>query len=66
MRRAHEEGVIEERFTFHDLRAKDGTDAENGELLGHTSQAMFERVYRRKPWSVAPSDLPSAHADADE
>ncbi|KPK51122.1 MAG: hypothetical protein AMS22_11385, partial [Thiotrichales bacterium SG8_50] len=36
--------VIEERFTFHDLRAKSASDHETGEHLGHQSNAMLKRV----------------------
>lgn len=46
--------IIGERFTFHDLRAKAGSDAKNGRLLGHADQRLFERVYRRKAELVAP------------
>lgn len=65
-RQLFEEGVLKDRFTFHDLRAKAGTDAENSELLGHASRAMFERVYRRKPRVVAPAGLPSVDGDEPE
>lgn len=44
-----------QRFTFHDLRAKAGTDAESGEHLGHLDPRTFERVYRRKPKQVNPT-----------
>jgi len=40
---------LEERFTFHDLRAKAGTDGQDWRMLGHTSREMFERVYNRAP-----------------
>lgn len=36
-------------FTFHDLRAKAGTDAEDWRLLGHLDQRTHSRVYDRKP-----------------
>ena len=36
-------------------RAKAGSDAASGEHLGHTSPAMLERVYRRKPKNVRPT-----------
>lgn len=46
------------RFTFHDLRAKSGSDekelAAASERLGHGSQAITRQVYRRKPAIVAP------------
>lgn len=42
-------------FTFHDLRAKAGSDHPDGfKLLAHGSRATFERVYRRKATGVAP------------
>lgn len=47
-----------ERFTFHDLRAKSGSDSETiqaaYERLGHTSQAMTRRVYDRGVRKVKP------------
>jgi hypothetical protein len=46
--------VIEERFKFHDLRAKAGTDGGDGRLLGHFDQRTFQRVYRREPEQVDP------------
>lgn len=55
MNKALAQGVISERFTFHDLRAKAGTDGKNGEHLGHTSQAMLDKVYLRKPKPVNPT-----------
>jgi integrase len=49
-------GAINERFTFHDLRAKAGSDnADNAQkLLGHASAATTKRVYERKPSVVKP------------
>lgn len=55
MTKALAQGVISKRFTFHDLRAKAASDAENGEHLGHTSQAMLDKVYLRKPKPVNPT-----------
>lgn len=46
--------VITERFTFHDLRAKSASDHETGEHLGHQSNAMLKRVYRRLPVRSTP------------
>jgi len=44
-----------ERFTFHDLRAKAGSEADNPtELLGHDDPKTTNRVYRRKPRRVRP------------
>lgn len=40
---------LEERFTFHDLRAKAGSEAEDWRLLGHTDRGTFERIYNRAP-----------------
>ena len=55
MTRALDSGALERRFTFHDLRAKAGSDSATGEHLGHASQAMLNRVYRRKPKLVEPT-----------
>lgn len=50
--------VITERFTFHDLRGKSGTDATSlqdaYERLGHTSISMTRRVYDRGVRKVKP------------
>lgn len=55
MNAAIEQGVIQERFTFHDLRAKAGSDAEDGtRLLGHQSPATTNRIYKRKAEKVKP------------
>ena len=35
------------RFTFHDIRAKSASDHETGEHLGHETEAILKRVYRR-------------------
>lgn len=43
-------------FTFHDLRAKAGSDHPDGfKLLAHGSRATFERIYRRKARGVRPT-----------
>ncbi len=46
-------GVIAERFTFHDLRAKSLSDAKSLEEAqkrgGHSDSKMTQRVYRRLP-----------------
>lgn len=52
MNKAMEDGVITERFHFHDLRAKAVTDMElaggNAQsITGHASRQMIERVYQR-------------------
>ncbi|MBE0434828.1 MAG: tyrosine-type recombinase/integrase [Methylomicrobium sp.] len=56
MNKAIETGAIKDRFTFHDLRAKAGSDAEHNaqELLGHASAATTKKVYLRKPSKVRP------------
>jgi integrase len=43
-----------ERFTFHDLRAKAGTESKDWQLLGHLDQKTHSRVYDRKPRRVTP------------
>lgn len=40
---------LRERFTFHDLRAKAGSEAIDWRMLGHTDRQTFERIYNRKP-----------------
>lgn len=58
MGRALKRGVIKERFTFHDLRAKCVSDNKSIEaamqLAGHTSMAMTRRVYDRGIREVDP------------
>lgn len=58
MKRALKRGVIKERFTFHDLRAKCVSDNPSIEaamqLAGHTSMAMTRRVYDRGTREVGP------------
>lgn len=52
---AMESGAIAERFTFHDLRAKAGSEHQNAtDLLGHQNPATTRRVYQRKPKEVTP------------
>lgn len=52
------EAGLEERFHFHDLRAKSATDTvdlmEASERLGHSSPEITKRVYRRKATRVKP------------
>lgn len=47
------QGVVKERFTEHDLRAKAASDAEDAEqarkMLSHADVKMTNRVYRRLP-----------------
>lgn len=55
MNAAIADGLLTERFTFHDLRAKAGSEAEDGmRLLGHQSPATTRRIYERKPDKVKP------------
>lgn len=44
-----------QRFTFHDLRAKAGTDGDDWQLLGHLDQKTHSRIYDRKPRNVRPA-----------
>ncbi|MDZ7789746.1 MAG: tyrosine-type recombinase/integrase [Xanthomonadales bacterium] len=59
-RKAIREGVIAERFTFHDIRAKSATDADDQghdpqALLGHTTRKQTETYLRsRKSIRVQP------------
>lgn len=58
--RALEKGPLKERFTEHDLRAKVGSDAESleraAQLLAHSDPRMTQRVYRRKPERIKPTN----------
>ena len=58
MVRAQKRGVLQERFTFHDLRAKSVSDTSNiqeaFERAGHTSMAMTRGVYDRGIRPVKP------------
>ena len=54
MGKALKDGVIEERFTFHDIRAKAASDSEDAHLLGHQDQSILNRVYKRKAVRVKP------------
>jgi integrase len=58
MKKALSNGVLKESFTFHDIRAKSASDAENkidaSALLGHTDIRITERVYNRKHKIVKP------------
>ncbi len=56
IRKCHAEGRIAERYTFHDVRAKAGSDAKDGRLLGHMNPAMLARVYERKAKTFAPTN----------
>lgn len=46
-----------DRFTFHDLRAKAGSDSDDGKLLGHADTRTLNRHYRRKPVAVNPIEI---------
>lgn len=49
------DGVIRERFTFHDLRAKAGSEHSDAmRFLGHQSETTTRRIYQRKPDRVKP------------
>jgi integrase len=58
MRRAMKLGLLKERFTFHDLRAKNISDTENLEdamkRAGHMSMSMTRGVYDRGERLVKP------------
>ena len=55
MNKAIEDKLIKERFTFHDLRAKAGSESDNAQdLLGHDDPRTTNRVYRRLPRRVTP------------
>jgi len=61
MRKALREGVIAERFTFHDIRAKSASDHESGEHLGHDDAKTLRRYYLRKPRKVVPVSHKVSH-----
>lgn len=56
MRKAVKAGI--ERFTFHDIRAKNASDSasltEASERLGHSSTALTRKTYYRKAMQVKP------------
>ena len=57
MKAAFEQGVIAERFTDHDLRAKSGSDTNfehASTLLAHLDVRTTKRHYRRKVPVVRP------------
>lgn len=53
--RAMVKAKLPETFTFHDLRAKAGSESRDWRLLGHMDQRTFERVYNRLPRKVTPT-----------
>lgn len=52
--KAIKDNLIAERFTFHDIRAKAGSDSEDERLLGHVDAQTLRRHYQRKPFKVTP------------
>lgn len=58
MNKAVEKGVLTERFTEHDIRAKAGSDSESlsaaRELLGHENLKTTKQVYRRRIAIIKP------------
>jgi integrase len=57
MSKALADRVIEERFTFNDIRAKHASDSqpdEATERLGHDDPRTTRRIYRRGPRQVHP------------
>jgi integrase len=58
MQRAMRKGILAERFTFHDLRAKSVSDSktleEAFERAGHTSMQMTRGTYDRGVRKVTP------------
>lgn len=61
MRKALKEGLIQERFTFHDIRAKNLSEADTLEearaRAGHADAAITDRVYRRLPEATTVADI---------
>lgn len=55
MRNCIARALIAERYTFHDIRAKAGSDAKDGRLLGHLDPATLRSIYIRKPELVRPT-----------
>lgn len=57
MKAAIEQGILKERFTDHDLRAKSGSDTDIDhavKLLTHLDRKTTQRHYQRKPQKVRP------------
>jgi integrase len=58
MKKTLEKTALINRFTEHDLRAKVASDTESEharQLLGHATQEITDRVYRRKAEVVRPT-----------
>ncbi len=49
-----ESGIIRERFTFRDIRAKARSDGDDKKLLGHANPEAMAKIYQRKPVKVKP------------
>lgn len=43
------------RWTFHDLRAKAGSESRDWRILGHSDRRTFDRIYNRLPRKFAPT-----------
>jgi hypothetical protein len=43
-----------EHFTYHDIRAKAGSETEDDQLLGHDDPRTMKRHYKRRPLKVKP------------
>jgi integrase len=56
MRQAIADGVVSERFTFHDIRAKTASESTDDRMLGHENPATLHRHYKRAPVVVQPLD----------
>ncbi|GEM_PF-1671857 len=55
MNKAMKEGLINERWRFHDLRSKAASEHEKGDrLLGHQDPKTTRKFYERKPTPVKP------------
>jgi integrase len=54
--KAIEKNKIAEKFTFHDLRAKAGSDAQNDKFLGHQDPRTYRKNYLRKRVIVTGND----------
>ena len=58
MKSALENGILKERFTEQDLRAKTASDIDREhaiDLLAHSDGKLTDRVYRRRPHIVLPA-----------
>ncbi len=52
--RCVDKGIIKERFTFRDIRAKARSDGDDKKLLGHANPDKMAKIYQRKPVKVKP------------